>query len=63
MCLALPETPEREVLQAGPPARGFFAGRCSEMVTVFGCNRIIGRGTRARGPITLDEPPAKICVD
>lgn len=62
MCLAA-ENAEREVVQAGPPARGFFVGRCSDLVTVFGCNRIIDRGAAAAGPSVLGEPPQMICVD
>jgi hypothetical protein len=63
MCIAGKDDPETEVVTPGPPRRGFFVGRCSELVTVFGCNRVIERGTRARGPVPLDEPPQKICVD
>ena len=63
MCIARADNPETEVLQAGPPARGFFVGRCSELVTVFGCNRIIERGASAHGPVLLAEPPQKLCVD
>jgi len=62
MCLAA-ENAEREVVEAGPPARGFFVGRCSDLVTVFGCNRIIDRGAAASGPAVLGEPPQMICVD
>ena len=47
----------------GPPARGFFVGRCSELVTVFGCNRVIERGASAHGPVLLAEPPQTLCVD
>jgi hypothetical protein len=63
MCIARADNPETEVLQAGPPARGFFVGRCSELVTVFGCNRVIERGAGAGGPMPLGEPPPTICVD
>jgi hypothetical protein len=63
MCVAAPDEPEREVVEAGPPARGFFVGRCSELVTVYGCNRLIERGARARGPVPLVEPPTMLCVD
>lgn len=62
MCIAA-DNAEREVVQAGPPARGYFVGRCSDMVTVFGCNRIIDRGAAAAGPIVLGEPPQTLCVD
>jgi len=62
MCIAA-EEPEREEVDHGPPARGFFIGRCSELMTVYGCNRIIDRGTRAKGPVILAEPPQMLCVD
>ena len=62
MCLAA-EEPEREIVEAGPPPRGFFIGRCSDLVTVFGCNRIIDRGTAKNGPVPLGEPPMSMCVD
>jgi hypothetical protein len=62
MCIAA-EEPEREIVQAGPPPRGFFIGRCSDLVTVFGCNRIIEVGATVHGPVPLHEPPMSICVD
>lgn len=62
MCIAA-EEPEREVVDSGPPARGYFLGRCSELVTVFGCNRIINRGAAAQGPVPLSEMPSSMCVD
>jgi hypothetical protein len=62
-CIAA-ATPERQVTAAGPPARGYFVGRCSELVTVFGCHRFIERGTLARGPVPLDDSLLyEICVD
>ena len=50
-------------VEAGPPARGFFVGSCSELVTVFGCFRRMtkGDGHDEAGPI--DPPPAVMCVD
>jgi hypothetical protein len=63
MCIASTDKPETVVLNAGPPARGFFIGRCSELVTVFGCNGIIERGASARGPVPLTEALQVICVD
>jgi hypothetical protein len=63
VCIASKDAPQSEVLTRGPPARGFFVGRCSEFATVFGCNRILERGTKARGPVPLDQPPQTICVD
>lgn len=62
VCVAA-EVPEREVVTAGPPPRGYFVGRCSDLVTVFGCGRFIDRGASARGPVALDDPPAAMCVD
>ncbi len=62
MCLAA-ERPETEAVVTGPPARGFFIGRCSELMVVLGCNRIIERGATARGPVLLAEPPPIICQD
>lgn len=61
-CVATAD-PEREITEAGPPPRGYFVGRCSELITVFGCNRFIDRGAVARGPVPLGEPPAQMCVD
>src|SRR5688500_13724755 len=43
MCVAA-EQPERVVVSAGPPPQGYYMGRCSSLVTVFGCNRLIDRG-------------------
>jgi hypothetical protein len=63
MCIVDADKPEVDVVQAGPPARGFFVGRCSEHVTVFGCHHLIERGASARGPLPLGESPPKICVD
>lgn len=62
-CIASKDDPQVEVLDPGPPARGVFVGRCSELVTAFGCNRVIERGATARGPVPLGEPPPIICVD
>ena len=63
MCIVSAEKPEMEVQQTGPPPRGFFVGRCSELVTVFGCNRVLARGATAAGPVPLGEPPQTLCVD
>jgi hypothetical protein len=62
MCIAADE-PEREVVDKGPPPRGYFVGRCSDLVTVYGCNRLIDRGAGARPPVPLAEPPPQMCVD
>jgi hypothetical protein len=63
MCIVSADKPEVELLQAGPPARGFFVGHCSALVTVFGCNRLLERGASAAGPGPVAEPPPTICVD
>ena len=57
MCIVSTQDPQSEVTMPGPPARGFFVGRCSELVTVFGCNRVLERGASAHGPVLLAEPP------
>jgi hypothetical protein len=62
LCIAAPD-PEREIIVPGSPPSGYFRGRCSDHATVYGCNRIIDHGTRARGPVLLTEPPQTICVD
>jgi hypothetical protein len=51
------------VAQPGPPARGFFVGRCSNYETTFGCFRVIERGARAKGPQPEEEAAHHICVD
>ena len=60
-CLA--DDGEREVVEAGPPARGFFVGKCSRFRTSFGCHRPLAAGALKTGPIALDEPPTQICAD
>jgi hypothetical protein len=60
-CLA--DEGEREVTEAGPPARGYFVGKCARFRSTFGCHRPIARGALAAGPIVLDEPPTQICAD
>jgi hypothetical protein len=62
VCVAA-ERPETQAVLAGPPARGFFLGRCSELMVVLGCNRIIERGATASGPVPLAEPPPITCQD
>jgi hypothetical protein len=60
-CLA--DDGEHEITAAGPPARGYFVGRCSRTRTSFGCHRPISTGALKAGPIALDEPPAQLCAD
>jgi hypothetical protein len=61
LCTAA-DDPEREVTDRGPPARGFFVGRCSKLASVFGCYRPIDDGA-SRTPVDLSEPPQMICAD
>jgi hypothetical protein len=51
---------EHEVVDPGPPPRGYFVGRCSPLRTTFGCNYLLGpKGA----PMPLDQPPEQLCVD
>jgi len=52
-----------EIVERGPPPRGFYVGRCSEYDTTFGCYRIIPHGARGRGPLPSDDAAEHICVD
>jgi len=52
-----------DVVSKGPPATGYFIGKCSEFVTTFGCTRRIQEGTKGRGPVDLNDPPPAICLD
>jgi len=60
-CLA--DAGEREVTDPGPPARGYFLGKCSEFRTTFGCHRYLSRRREQPGPVALDAPPSEICAD
>lgn len=62
VCVAADE-PEREVVDPGPPPRGYFVGKCSETVAVFGCFKPIDKGAAAQGPLPLVEPPPSLCAD
>lgn len=63
MCIANADNPEYEVVDSGPPVLGFLVGRCSDLVTVYGCNARVDRGARLLGPISVTEIPALLCVD
>ena len=52
-----------EVTTAGPPALGFFIGKCSRFHTTYGCHRVIAAGALQAGPVPLDRPPTEICAD
>jgi hypothetical protein len=51
------------VVDKGPPAKGYFRGRCSEFDTTFGCNRLIPEGASKKGPQTADDAAEQICID
>jgi hypothetical protein len=57
-CVAGEEV-EQEVVEAGPPARGYFIGRCAEFSPIFGCMRMLDQA----GPGPLDQPPLMLCID
>jgi hypothetical protein len=52
-----------EVVEQGPPRRGFFVGRCSEFDHFFGCHKLLMDGTVAQGPGPIDEAPSDVCID
>jgi hypothetical protein len=62
LCLAA-EQPEREVVEAGPPPRGYFVGKCSDTVAIYGCFKPIDKGASKNGPVPLTEPPQSLCAD
>ncbi len=54
---------DHDVTAAGPPALGFFVGKCSRFHTTYGCHRVIATGALQAGPVPLDQPPTEICAD
>jgi len=54
---------DHEVTATGPPALGFFVGKCSRFRTTYGCHRVIASGALQAGPVPLDQPPTEICAD
>jgi hypothetical protein len=52
-----------QVLEKGPPARGFYLGRCSEFKTAFGCFKFIPTGVAAKGPQRQEDAAEDLCVD
>lgn len=53
------EPPQTQVLDKGPPPKGYFLGHCHEFVPFFGCGHLL----RDTNPVPLDELPPKICID
>jgi hypothetical protein len=58
LCVA-GENVEREIMEKGPPAKGYFVGHCAEFDPIFGCMRVLDQA----GPGPLDEPPTMLCID
>jgi len=52
---------EQEVTQKGPPPLGFRHGRCSELMTTFGCHVFLPK--KSAEPVRLDVEPTQLCVD
>jgi hypothetical protein len=52
---------EQEVMEKGPPPRGFRQGRCSEFMTTFGCHVFLPR--KSAELVRLDVEPEQLCVD
>jgi hypothetical protein len=57
------DQPDTEIVEKGPPAKGFFLGRCHAFATYFGCGRLLRDKGTAGSPVLLGEPPPTICVD
>jgi hypothetical protein len=51
------------VVDKGPPAKGYFRGRCSEFDTTFGCHHMIPEGASKKGPQIADDAAEQICID
>jgi hypothetical protein len=60
-CLA--ETGGFVVIDKGPPARGYYRGRCSEFETTFGCAPMIPDGASKKGPQLAEDAAERICID
>ena len=52
-----------EVVEKGPPPKGFFVGRCADYDATFGCFKSIATGTRAKGPAVAEDAMHHVCVD
>jgi len=57
------DDPDTEVVDKGPPPKGFFLGKCHPYAKYFGCARLLLDQVDGHKPVPLDEPPAKLCVD
>jgi hypothetical protein len=54
---------DREITDPGPPARGFWVGRCADLHTTFGCHVFLPPRAPGSAAVTLDPPPQQLCVD
>jgi hypothetical protein len=61
-CVAKDE-PDAEIVDKGPPPKGYFLGKCHGYASFFGCARLLPGSAASGGPVPLDEPPPKICID
>ena len=52
---------DKEVTEVGPPPRGFWIGRCSEMRTTFGCH--VRLEATPGAPVSLVDELHQICAD
>jgi hypothetical protein len=52
-----------EIVQPGPPPRGFYLGQCSIYDTTFGCFKVIPAGIRSKPPQLEEDAAEAICVD
>jgi hypothetical protein len=60
-CLA--DTAQVQIVDTGPPVRGYVVGKCSDLEQVFGCKKRLMRGQASRGPYDLAPPIPEMCVD
>jgi hypothetical protein len=54
---------QTEVVDKGPPPKGYFVGKCSQYHKLYGCFKMLLDGTVAQGPQPLDQPAQEICID
>jgi hypothetical protein len=52
-----------EATEPGPPAKGYWKGKCSEYDTTFGCHKTIPHGARAKKPELPEDAADTICID
>lgn len=52
-----------EVKEPGPPPKGYWVGKCSEMDTTFGCHRTIPHGASKKPPQVAEDAADTMCID